>query len=680
MGETTVTTPRPTDPQARATHERNPEGYRPALDGVRAIAVSSVVAYHFGFNSLRGGFLGVDVFFVLSGYLITSILLTEYATRDRISLSGFYLRRLRRLFPALGLVVLVVSVATVLYSSSLQLHDRFRDMIAALFYYANWHFIASDQSYFAGLSGASPLRHTWSLAIEEQFYFVWPVLLLIALRLGALRRRWVLLVLLAAATAASVWAMAHTFDPAAPSRAYYGSDGRAQQLLVGVLLAVALFGLQKARGAGLTWTAVSILGLGSLVVCFNRYFDQASYYYKGGALLAALFTAALIAGVERAPTGPVARLLSIAPVAWLGRISYGVYLWHWPILLWLHLPDDATGAEKRVLTVARIALTLAVSAASFYLLERPIRSGKVPWIRRNSARTVLAFVVALGLLSTAAYASTRPQTKGSIAVQATQGSVVACPKDPEPCLRVKGPAGAPVITTIGDSTMQAYDPGLRQLAKTHGFTYVQGAAGGCPIGHRFIATGLNGQLHKRANYVCFRKSPGIFRDLIGPKWKTDVFIGTAYNEQSRSMAADGKTVLVPGTKAHIDSVEAELEKSVELLTSKGAYLALVHMLPRGPAVTCLDDSPPTAPRCNYPVADDKLAATYNKVMDRVAARHTAKVKIVDVTDLVCPDGVCGVIEHGIVMRYDGGHYTKKASEWIAPYLYQRLREAGIPLP
>jgi peptidoglycan/LPS O-acetylase OafA/YrhL len=679
--------PRTGSEAAGGRQETGKGGYRPALDGVRALAVASVVGYHFGFHALPGGFLGVDVFFVLSGYLITSLLLQEHAARGSISLSGFYVRRLRRLFPALALVVLAVLVRTALFASPLQLQDRFHDMVAALLYYANWHYIASDQSYFAGLSGASPLRHTWSLAIEEQFYLVWPVLLLGLLRLGALRRRGLLLAGTTALVGLSAWSMAQAFDPDAPSRAYYGSDGRAQQLLVGVLLAVVLLAPRARAASHRTWAVASLLGLAAVAVSLNRYHDQASFYYQGGALLAAVLAAVLIAGVERAPSGPVARLLSLGPVAWLGRISYGVYLWHWPVLVWVHASPDAGATTRRGVTVLRIALTLVVATASYYLVERPVRQGNVPGIRRSAVRTVVAFAVCQVLLCTTAYATTRPvvvqrltQTAAPVGVvaQAADGSVTACPRDPRPCLRVKGPAGSPVVATVGDSTMQAYDKGLRLLAREHGFGYVQGAVGGCPIGHRLLATGKDGHRFKKSNHVCFDRMPGIYRDLVVRR-HVGVFLATSSNEQSPSVGPDG-TVLVPGTAAHLAATEAALEDSVRYLTSRGAWVVLVHALPRGPGVACLDHGTLSAPRCNVPVAHDALTPRYNQVLDRVAARHHDRVRVVDLSDVVCPGGVCSLVVHGVVMRYDGGHFTRRASEYVAPYLYARVRASGVPLP
>ena len=668
-----------------ATHERDTGGYRPALDGVRAIAVSSVVAYHFGFRAVHGGFLGVDVFFVLSGYLITSILLAEHARSGRISLTGFYLRRLRRLFPALALVVAAVAVDTALYASPLQLADRFADIAGALFYYANWHFIASDQSYFAGLSGASPLRHTWSLSIEEQFYFVWPLLLLVLLS-RARARRWFLVTVVTVLTLLSTWSMAHTFDPDAPSRSYYGSDGRAQQLLVGVLLAVLLAGLPRIARSRRVWTATATLGLAALAISLNRFSDQEAFYYRGGALLVAVITALLVAGVELGPRSAVARLLSVRPIAWLGRISYGVYLWHWPVLVWIHSSSHDSADHKRLVTLARIGLTLLLSVTSFHLVERPIRSGNLPWVGRSGRRTVLAFAASLALLSAAAFTVTRPTVQKHVAqtgavaaltAQAAEGSVQSCPHDPHPCVRVKGPSGGVLVSTLGDSTMQAYDPGLQLLARQHHFGYVQGAIGGCPIGHKLIATGLDGHRFKPQNHVCFERTPEVIRDLLDRG--TDVFIATSSNEVSRTVAPDG-SLLLPGTPAHLAATEAALDASVTKLLARGAYVVLVHMLPRGPGIGCLDSGPPSAPRCNVPVARDRLTPLYNGVYDKVAARHPGRVKVVDLSDVVCPHLTCSVLVHGIVMRYDGGHFTKRASEYVAPFLYDRIRAAGVPLP
>src|SRR5262245_14814228 len=214
--------------------------YRPALDGVRALAVSAVLLFHGGVGALRGGFLGVDAFFVLSGFLITSLLLAERARHGRIKLSAFWVRRARRLLPAL-LVLLVVVVAafrSVLAGTEVMLLRG--DALAALGYIANWRMIYRGSDYFAQNASPSPLQHTWSLGIEEQFYLLWPVLMVAVLGLAARRSRAALLAVTLAGATASAIAAAMLYGPLDSNRAYFGTDARAQALLVGALLAVML--------------------------------------------------------------------------------------------------------------------------------------------------------------------------------------------------------------------------------------------------------------------------------------------------------------------------------------------------------------------------------------------------------------------------------------------------------
>src|SRR2546429_6663696 len=221
--------------------------YQPALDGLRAFAVLSVFAYHLDAGWARGGFLGVDTFFVLSGFLITSLLVGEWARHGGISFAGFWARRARRLLPALLLVLLAVAAFAVLEAPADQLDGLRGDGLATLFYGANWRFIASGQSYFNLFTEASPLRHMWSLAIEEQFYLVWPLITFVCLRL-ARGRHWLLGLVCGAGAGASVATMAVLYDPSDPSRAYYGTDSRAHLLLIGAGLALILARWAPGRG------------------------------------------------------------------------------------------------------------------------------------------------------------------------------------------------------------------------------------------------------------------------------------------------------------------------------------------------------------------------------------------------------------------------------------------------
>ena len=274
--------------------------YQPALDGLRAFAVLSVFAYHLDAGWMRGGFLGVDTFFVLSGFLITSLLIGEWARRGGISFAGFWTRRARRLLPALLLVLLAVAAFAVLEAPAEQL-DRLRgDGLATLFYGANWRFIESGQSYFDLFSEASPLRHMWSLAIEEQFYLVWPLITFACLRL-ARGRHWLLALVCGAGAGASIATMATLYDPSDPSRAYYGTDGRAHLLLIGAGLALILARWSPGRVARSTVNAIGLAGAVTCVAFWVWVPDTASWMYRGGYAVFGLCVAAVITSAAVRP-------------------------------------------------------------------------------------------------------------------------------------------------------------------------------------------------------------------------------------------------------------------------------------------------------------------------------------------------------------------------------------------
>ena len=350
-------------PVANAPHIR----YRPGLDGLRALAVAAVFLYHSRIDWLPGGFLGVDLFFVLSGYLITSLLLVEWEARNRIDLVRFWLRRARRLLPALVVVVLGTLILAAIFARQDLAHTR-SDVLGSLLYFANWHEIIANRSYFNVMGNPSLLQHTWSLAVEEQFYILWPLLLVPCLVLIGRKRLPMIVIAGIAASAALMWILYKANDP---SRVYYGTDTRAFLLLMGILIALVWPWIMRLRRALPLLELLGIAALVGTVLLFRQMQDFSPTLYHGGDLAAAFCFAVLVAAVAHPKTG-IGNALGVAPLRWVGERSYGIYLWHWPIIV---LFAGVNARPSAGIVVAEAALVLAIAALSYKYVEQPIRTG-----------------------------------------------------------------------------------------------------------------------------------------------------------------------------------------------------------------------------------------------------------------------------------------------------------------
>ncbi|RLC57657.1 MAG: acetyltransferase [Chloroflexi bacterium] len=352
--------------------------YIPAIDGLRALAVTAVLLYHAEIGLFGGGFIGVDIFFVISGYLITSLLLAERTGGDgRVNLPGFWVRRARRLLPALLALVGGSLLYTVLFLPD-EVSSLRGDAIASLGYVTNWYLIFEDQSYFEALGRPSLLRHLWSLAVEEQFYVFFPIIF--AVVLARLRVRHAL-ALVCAVVIASAALMALIFEPGVdPSRIYYGTDTRIAVILAGAALAfVWRPGSLPRRAAALTANTADAWGLAALVglVCVAiAATDDGAFLYRGGFLAVAVLTAVLIAAAVHPKATLIKGILARRPLVWLGTRSYSVYLWHWPVFM-LTRPGEDVAIDGVELLAVRLAITVVLAEASFRLIEAPIRTGSL---------------------------------------------------------------------------------------------------------------------------------------------------------------------------------------------------------------------------------------------------------------------------------------------------------------
>ncbi len=357
--------------------------YRPALDGLRGIAVAAVVVFHVWPDALPGGWLGVDVFFVLSGFLITSLLVAEWNSWGTISLLGFWAARARRLLPALVAMLLAVSVASYFWTIPSRRLPVSLDVMSALFYVANWRMLFSDEQYFADTVGLpSPVLHTWSLAIEEQYYLLFPLLLLLLLALtrglSPHRRRNVLGAALLVLAALSAWRMGALYVPGSdPNRIYYGTDTRIFELFIGAAAGVWV-GTREFRGerrvlfdrlmGWLTWPALALLLFAFAVLRFDS-----AILFPGGLVLVCVVAAVPVCGGAAQIPSRASQLLAFEPLRRLGLISYSLYLWHWPVVVFLG--PSRLPLRSAILSPLQVVVSLVLAVGSYWFIERPVRAG-----------------------------------------------------------------------------------------------------------------------------------------------------------------------------------------------------------------------------------------------------------------------------------------------------------------
>jgi peptidoglycan/LPS O-acetylase OafA/YrhL len=605
--------------------------YRPALDGIRAFAVIAVMLYHLDVRGVAGGFLGVDAFFVLSGFLITTLLLDEHRRTNTIDLATFWFRRLRRLLPALLLTVAAIVLFTAVAASPTRFTDLRWEGLTTLLYVVNWRFIADKVSYFDLFTDASPYRHIWSLAIEGQFYLVWPLVVL-----GALRRsRRALAVIAGVLTVVSVAIMSLTYEPGDPSRAYFGTDARVHELLIGCLLAMLL----SVYGDRIAAKGRAVVGAGlasslAIVVAFSVVQDTGSAYYHGGSLVFAVLVAVVIASVMSSETSALGRALALPPVRWVGEISYGLYLWHWPVIVWF--TSRRTHLDGIRLTVLRVALTFAAATASFYIVERPIRTGKVPRRAVAAGLAVAVVVVAIACVGVTRKARTDP-----LAAEATF------------TLPPPRPSGAPrpFAVIVGDSVARSIARGFQQLPDADRFVSL--AVPGCGIAAG-VAVIPGGRVWEPSR-TCRRETERMQTEYVA---RDDPDVVIWYSEWEVSDRLVDEKVAEFGSDEHTKDLRRDLEAAYERLTAGGAHIVLLTGPPRTAANA-------QAAAIHW----DERSAAYNRLLGELAEHHKATTTLVDLVPIVCPGGPpCAEQVDGITLRPDGAHYSTEGAAWLAQKL------------
>ena len=486
--------------------------YMPGLDGLRALAVLAVIAYHEQLGWAPGGLLGVGVFFTLSGYLITDLLLGQWVRSGGLNLGDFWLRRARRLLPAL-FVMLAAVTAWVTVISPARLASLRGAVAAAATYSSNWYYIYTHNSYFARFAPPGPFDHLWSLAVEEQFYLVWPWVLLLGVYFLRGRKpgavRWLALPTLALAAASAV-AMLMLYHPGYdPTRIYEGSDTRACGLLVGAALAMVWPSRRAARTA--LWTRVALdgagfAGLAVIGVMIWRVGQYSAFTYQGGLVLLSVATAGTVAAVAY-PGSLVGVMLGWKPLRWIGVRSYGIYLWHYPVII---LTSPANSAEDLPRAALQVAASIGLAALSWRFVEEPIRRGalglawkrmrsRTAWQAQPAGVSGWAAVTGGAMVVALACAGLSGAVRAPVASNAATGTLAAGSVLPPPGGMSQGASGTSGTSPGGTSTSGSAEGGSGpgEAAKGAGGAQASGpgSAGGAPVPAASLRTSCGSVTH-----------------------------------------------------------------------------------------------------------------------------------------------------------------------------------------
>lgn len=632
--------------------------YEPSLDGLRAVAVLAVMGYHFTLPGITGGFLGVDVFFVLSGYLITSILLREHQRQGAINYVAFWGRRARRLFPALSVMLLGVCIYAV-FSPALEQVTIRGQGIATLFYVNNWWIILSGQSYFDQFQAPSPLIHTWSLGVEEQWYLLFPVLLA-GLLLWRLRADGRLVAALGTlAVASTLWTGFLANGGASADRLYLGTDTRAQELLVGATLAA---WAQWRRVQGQTvlpgWArhsgAWGLALLGAVVLAFFLVSETDRGLFYGGMLAFSLVVAGLIAVCSTPGSNLTNKTLSWEPLRKIGLISYGLYLWHWPLLV--ILTPARVGVDGLLLFAVRMVLTFILAIASYVFVEMPIRRGALKRKFGSQGQIGIAFA-SVAILLVAVMGSTAMGAR-----EAANNPELLNNKTKDITYTGIGPR----VFIIGDSVPY----GLRENFPQQGMQFAVGGATELGCG-QFPTTYVLAGSDEESDPKCYQwvDRRGELLDAANADLAV-LFLG---HYQQYDIRINGQVVR-QGTPEYEAWLTAQIERAIADLRRGGKKVALVNV----PCHRTVETA--TNPK-SIAMNDDTRVAWLNGVIAKVAAQD-GNVPVVDLDAWECGAGKDPENIDGVAMRVDGLHYTPEGADLVWSFLQSQFLQiiGSEPVP
>jgi peptidoglycan/LPS O-acetylase OafA/YrhL len=661
--------------------------FRTDVEGLRAIAVLAVVAFHASVPFFDGGFVGVDAFFVISGYLITGLLMREVLTTGRISFKNFFARRARRILPAATIVLLAVAGASILLEPLVGVYANARDLLASAVFMSNWQFIDLGTDYLAHSTADSPVLHYWSLAVEEQFYLVWPFVVLVAVVLSKrfpLRSTRVVALVIGGVSAAS-FVLSLVLTATDPKLAYMATTTRAWEFGVGALVAVGGHWLQSKSEQPLGQRIGWLVGWGGVAALAYSVvaFDSLTPFPGTAALVPTIATAAIIGGglmVSNSRTA-IGAVLSLRPLRYLGRLSFSWYLWHWPVLILVESQTGVLGWPERCLLMV-VALVLA--ALTLHLVEMPL--GKWKQVAKHVAPALGLLCIVLSTsaslaVGSSAVANLTSGPKVSISdasfskifgdsTAATSGSVTPSPLDapadvrtPKECLldhekdRVRscqlGVAGGTPVVLFGDSHAHQWGPALDAMAKERGWDLSVFAKAGCPVAD---LTPINdGGRYSEPECVTWRQQS---IDLIGSQIKPQFIVVSSLH-----------TYITEADKLY-DAWERSLDQ-LRLLDVPIVYIRDTPH-PTEDVPTCISGAFDDWSKCAFP-----SDVRQDLVIQNAITGDEPNVSVIDLTPYFCDGDTCPAVRNGFLLYRDDSHITGTAALALRPVLEESLITAGI---
>ena len=644
--------------------------FRPDVQGLRAIAVALVVLFHAHVPGLDGGYVGVDVFFVISGFVITGVLLRERTSAGSTSILNFYARRVRRILPAATLVIIASVIASYVLLGPVSGGQTASDARWASVFLINIHFASTGTNYLSSQLPPSVLQNYWSLAVEEQFYLVYPTIFLavagLSLRASLHRRLGLVLsALVVLSFGASVVQTANS-----PTAAYFSPLPRVWELALGGLVAVSTVYLRRLPtqiAAILSW-----LGLGAILLA-AVVFSAATPYPGWRVALPAVGAALVIAGGVVTPTYGVERLLGLRLLQWIGLVSYSLYLWHWPVLT-IAAERSGSGSLSVSRSLLWVLVSLGLAIVTYLLVENPIRHSRFLGIKRW-ATLVLGGCLIVSSLAVATVELHLHQA-GALATPGLAGLHTSnpCPPPTQKELQTlmgTGPTRSNRIVArvllVGDSTACTMLPGLEAVAAPKGVQVEDGVVIGCGIVSGQVAPDIvNGVDLNRGSRLCSSRVSAAEKQALRPGRPNVVLWASSWEREPLVVGhgADRK-ILAQGSPQWYSYLSHRIDQRLKQFTSTGTT---VVMLTQPPFV-------PLGSRPAGPSTQDETFERLNNLLNGIAAK-VPHVEVVDLASRVCPSGPpCSLIVDTIWVRGDGAHYTDEGSLWVARWLMPKL---GIP--